>query len=69
MAMIHYKRKVISKQPLSLKLAIMILAKLGGFMARKNDGDPGIKNIWRGLQKLHAIMIPFEIHPLTLSTF
>jgi len=69
MAMVHYKRKVISKKPLSLKLAITILGKLGGFLGRKNDGEPGIKNTWRGLQKLHAMMIPFDIHPLDLSTF
>jgi hypothetical protein len=28
------------------------IAQLGGFLARKNDGYPGITHIWRGLQKL-----------------
>ena len=27
------------------------LAKLGGFIGRKNDGPPGWKNIWRGWQR------------------
>lgn len=30
------------------------LAKLGGFLARKGDGEPGWQTIWRGHQKLHA---------------
>ena len=69
LAMVHYKRRTISKQPLSLKLAVTILAKLGGFIGRKNDGPPGIKNIWRGMKQLHAMMTAFEIHQLNLSTF
>jgi hypothetical protein len=28
------------------------MAKLGGFIGRKNDGPPGWKNIWRGWQRL-----------------
>ena len=28
------------------------VAKLGGFIGRKNDGPPGWKNIWRGWQRL-----------------
>jgi len=29
-----------------------LLAPLGGFLARKGDGEPGIKNIWRGYRAL-----------------
>jgi hypothetical protein len=25
-----------------------MLAQLGGFLARKSDREPGVKNIWRG---------------------
>jgi hypothetical protein len=33
------------------------VAQLGGFLARKSDGDPGITVIWRGISKLQdAIM-------------
>jgi len=28
------------------------IAQLGGFMARKSDGDPGVTHIWRGLKKI-----------------
>ena len=42
----------IPKRPPSLKMAIIWVARLGGFLARKGDGSPGIIYIWRGLQKL-----------------
>jgi hypothetical protein len=32
------------------------LAKLGGFLARKHDGEPGWQTIWRGYKKLHLIV-------------
>ena len=35
-----------------MKQATIWIAQLGGFMARKGDGDPGITHIWRGLRKL-----------------
>jgi hypothetical protein len=31
------------------------LAKLGGYLARANDGPPGNKVIWRGLSRLTSI--------------
>ena len=27
-------------------------AMLGGFLARKGDGEPGVKTIWIGLQRV-----------------
>ena len=36
----------------SIKEAVMMIAKLGGFLARKSDGDPGSDVLWRGLAKL-----------------
>ncbi len=38
-------------QPPSLKQAMVWIAKLGGFLARKNDGEPGVKSLWRGLKR------------------
>lgn len=32
------------------------LAKLGGFLARKCDGEPGWITIWRGWEKLHLML-------------
>lgn len=35
-----------------IKTAILMLAKLGGYLARKNDDPPGPKAIWSGLTRL-----------------
>lgn len=38
--------------PPSLKEATHMLAGLGGFLGRKGDGEPGVKTIWQGYDKL-----------------
>ena len=37
------------------------LAKLGGFLARKGDGEPGWQTIWRGFQKLQSILDALQL--------
>jgi hypothetical protein len=37
------------------------IAKLGGFMGRKGDGDPGWQTIWRGWQTLMVLVRGFEL--------
>jgi hypothetical protein len=37
------------------------LAKLGGFLGRKSDGEPGWITIWRGWQKLYMLVCGAEI--------
>lgn len=32
------------------------LAKLGGFLGRKGDGEPGWQTVWHGYKKLHALL-------------
>ena len=32
------------------------LAKLGGFLGRKGDGEPGWHTIWRGYKKMQAAL-------------
>ncbi len=32
------------------------VAKLGGFLGRKSDGDPGWITIWRGWEKLNMFV-------------
>lgn len=41
------------EDPPTLEEAILLIAKLGGFLGRKHDGKPGVKVLWRGLQKLN----------------
>ena len=40
------------KKPPVLQEMTRMLAQLGGFLARKRDGEPGAKTIWLGYQKL-----------------
>jgi len=38
-----------------IKEVIIWIAKLGGFLGRKKDGEPGIKCLWKGLRRLFDI--------------
>jgi hypothetical protein len=46
------KSKPLPDKPPSLREAVRQIARLGGFLARKGDGEPGVKTIWRGLRRL-----------------
>jgi hypothetical protein len=48
-------------QPPSLNQAMVWIAKLGGFLGRKNDGEPGVKSLWRGLKRLHDIASTWKL--------
>lgn len=41
--------------PPTLREAVRMIARLGGFLARRGDGEPGPKTVWRGLCRLHDI--------------
>ena len=36
----------------TLRTALHMIAALGGFLGRKADGEPGVKSLWIGLQRL-----------------
>lgn len=38
------------------------VAKLGGFLGRKRDGDPGVRALWRGYQRLQDMVAGFQLH-------
>ncbi len=44
--------KNIPKRPPTMKQITLWIAQLGGFLARKGDGEPGVTHIWCGLKKL-----------------
>lgn len=48
----HPGKRPPSKPP-SLKDAVLWLAKLGGFLGRKSDGNPGVKVLWSGMHNLN----------------
>lgn len=45
-------RKKVPKKPPTLNAVIRLVAQLGGFLARKGDGEPGVKTIWLGMQRI-----------------
>jgi hypothetical protein len=45
----------------TLRQVIRMVASLGGFLGRKGDGEPGVKSIWLGLQRLDDIALAWEI--------
>lgn len=45
-------RKMVPKTPPRLNEVVRLVAMLGGFLARKGDGEPGVKTIWLGLQRV-----------------
>lgn len=51
---IHKSHKL-PAQPPSVRQAVRWIAQLGGFLARKSDGEPGITTVWRGWRRLQDI--------------
>jgi hypothetical protein len=45
-------RKPIPPRPPSLNAVVRLIASFGGFLGRKGDGEPGVKTIWTGLQRV-----------------
>jgi len=45
-------RKKVPKSLPKLNEVILLIAVLGGFLGRKDDGEPGVKTIWLGLQRV-----------------
>jgi hypothetical protein len=41
--------------PPTIDDAVRMIAQLGGYMNRKNDGPPGIITLWRGWRRLTEI--------------
>ncbi len=52
----HVHRRTTSPTtPPSVRQAVPWIAQLGGFMARKGDGEPGPMTLWRGLHRLNDL--------------
>lgn len=56
LCLVSSKSRTVPKQVPSTRQAIHSIAKLGGFLARKSDGQPGITTIWRGWQRLTSYL-------------
>ena len=57
--------------PPTLEEAVRLIGKLGGHLGRKHDGMPGVKTLWRGMQRLkdilQALSIIYQVPLLSLD--
>jgi hypothetical protein len=65
------KTPIAPEKPPTLYKAMVMVACMGGFLGRKNDGFPGTQTLWRGLQRLDTAVEMYAIftnqkyqHPL-----
>lgn len=58
--MITNKGKKLTKAP-TINQMLRMIASLGGFLGRKHDGEPGLKTIWLGMQKMKNYALAWEI--------
>lgn len=64
-ALSHDQSPTPPEQPPTLGVATRMVAKIGDFLGRRADGDPGATVLWRGLDKLAFITNTFRIfHPI-----
>jgi hypothetical protein len=58
------KTRVLPQQPPTVSEAVRWIARLGGFLGRKGDQEPGVTVIWRGWQRLNDIAATWLLlHP------
>jgi hypothetical protein len=55
----HFRLK---SQNLTVREFVHRVAKLGGFLGRKHDGEPGVRALWRGYQRLQDMVAGYELH-------
>ena len=54
-------RTRLPKKPPNLRTVLKWVAKLGGFLGRKNDGNPGMITLWRGWKRLTDLVSGWKL--------
>jgi hypothetical protein len=57
------KGKVMTTEA-TMREVVRLVAQLGGFLARKGDGDPGPMTLWRGLECLSQLTLGYQLAKL-----
>ena len=57
----HFAPERRTSRPPSLHQAVLWIARLGGFLGRAADGEPGVKTIWRGLRRLSNMTLGAQL--------
>jgi hypothetical protein len=55
---VQLKRDV---QHFTVREAVRAVAQMGGFLARRRDGEPGAMTLWRGLEMLAQMVIGWNL--------
>lgn len=56
-----HPREPLPGEPPNLATAIRDCARLGGYLARKRDGPPGVKTLWRGWRRLADLVTGYTL--------
>src|SRR5215213_7420632 len=52
--------RALPEKPRSVREAVRTIAKLGGFLGRKGDGEPGVQALWTGMRRLMDFTLAFR---------
>src|ERR671936_2848278 len=55
------RKKKRLKSPSTLRDAVRLVARIGGYLGRKNDSDPGHQLMWQGYQVLQLMCEGFAL--------
>ena len=58
---VHAPAQPLSAEPPTVREAVRLVAQLGGFLARRGDGEPGVVTIWRGFRRLADIIFAWQL--------
>jgi hypothetical protein len=50
------------KKKMTVRAFVRGVAKLGGFLGRQGDGEPGVRSLWRGYQRLQDMLLGIHLH-------
>ena len=58
---LKHKINALPEKPPTLQEATKWIAQMGGYLARKSDGPPGLKTVWLGYEALLQAVAFYEI--------
>lgn len=56
-----HRTSVLPENPPTLREAVRMVAQLGGFLGRKQDGEPGVTVLWNGFQRLPDLLLMYRL--------
>jgi hypothetical protein len=57
----RYHGAPVTAEPPPLQQVVRLLARLGGFLGRQGDGEPGVQVLWRGLRCLTYLVAGYRL--------